>query len=217
MSLARSARRLRALVRRNCGQIFAQRQCPIRIWGATLLVTPPKVVVERVLAGLEARGCVARPAYGGFGECEKDRADPAARARRRDIQRRDAISVHFYPADGSPFHGHPHVMLPHRPRHAICCPSRGPSFGLFPRHRWYSQRDNGPTPYTCERFLISGLGAPNLHQVASGPGLCRDLRGQLPDNGGSALRPRPRGLERGGGLQHGEIRKAAPDDLQPDR
>ena len=93
----------------------------------------------------------------------KDRADPAAGARRRDIQRRDAVSVHFYPADRDPFHGHPHVMFPHRPRHAICCPSRGPSFGLFPRHRWYSQRENGTTPYTCERFLVSGLGAPNLH------------------------------------------------------
>jgi hypothetical protein len=56
-------------------------------------------------------------------------------------------------------------MFPHRPRHAIRCPSRGPSFGLFPRHRWYSQRENGTTPYTCERFLVSGLGTPNLHQV----------------------------------------------------
>src|SRR5438105_14706987 len=58
-------------------------------------------------------------------------------------------------------------MFPDRPRHAICCPSRGPSFGLFPRHRWYSQRENGTTPYTCERFLVSGFGAPNLHQVAT--------------------------------------------------
>lgn len=58
-------------------------------------------------------------------------------------------------------------MFPHRPRHAICCPSRGPSFGLFPRHRWYSQRENGTTPYTCEPFLVSGLGTPNLHQVAT--------------------------------------------------
>src|SRR2546421_1904146 len=73
----------------------------------------------------------------------------------------------FYPADRGPFHGHPHVMFPHRPRHAICCPSRGPSFGLFARHRWYGQRENGTTPYTCERFLVSGLGAPNLHQVAT--------------------------------------------------
>jgi hypothetical protein len=58
-------------------------------------------------------------------------------------------------------------MFPHRPRHAICCPSRGPSFGLFARHRWYSQRENGTTSYTCERFLVSGLGTPNLHQVVT--------------------------------------------------
>src|SRR5437660_5199019 len=162
-----SARRLHALVRRSRGQIFAQRPCPIRICRATSEVTPPKVVVEGVLAGLETRSRVAGVPYGGFGECQKDRADPAAGARRRDIQRRDAVSVHFYPADRSPFHGHPHVMFPHRPRHAICCPSRGPSFGLFPRHRWYSQRENCTPPYTCERFLVSGLGAPNLHQVAT--------------------------------------------------
>src|SRR5262249_42711277 len=56
-------------------------------------------------------------------------------------------------------------MFPHRPRHAICCLSRGPSFGLFPRHRWYSQRKNGTTPYACERFLVSGFGTPNMHQA----------------------------------------------------
>ena len=58
-------------------------------------------------------------------------------------------------------------MFPHRPRHPICRPSRGPPFGLFPRHRWYSQRENGTTPYTCERCLVNGLGTPNLHQVAT--------------------------------------------------
>ena len=105
--------------------------------------------------------------YAVLGECQKRRADTATRARRRDIQRGDAVSVHFYPADGSPFHGHPHLMFPHRPRHAIGCPSRGPSLGLFPRHRWYSQRENGTTPYACECFLVSGLGTPNLHQVAT--------------------------------------------------
>src|SRR5437660_1519037 len=77
------------------------------------------------------------------------------------------VAVHFYPADRGLFHGHPHVMFPHCPRHAICCSSRGPSFGLFPRHRRYRQRENGTTPYTCERFLVSGFGAPNLHQVAT--------------------------------------------------
>src|SRR5712691_12434467 len=106
-----SARRLHALVRRNCGQIFAQRPCPIRICRATSSVTPPKVVVERVLAGLETRSRVAGAPYGGFGECQKNRADPAAGARRRDIQRRDTVSAHFYPADRSPFDGHPHVMF----------------------------------------------------------------------------------------------------------
>jgi hypothetical protein len=124
------------------------------------------------------RSRVAGVPYGGFGECQKDRADPAAGARRRDIQCRDAISVYFYPADRGPFHGYPHVMFSHRPRHAICCPSRGPSFGLFPRHRWYSQRENGTTSYTCERFLVSGLGTPNLHQAATTwpDSICLELR-----------------------------------------
>ena len=58
-----------------------------------------------------------------------------------------------------------HVPASPAPRDLL--PSRGPSFGLFPRHRWYSQRENGTTPYTCERFPVSGLGAPNLHQVAT--------------------------------------------------
>jgi hypothetical protein len=58
-------------------------------------------------------------------------------------------------------------MFPYRPRHAICGPSHGPSFGLFPRHHWYRQRENGTTPYTCERFLVSGLGTPNPHHVAT--------------------------------------------------
>jgi hypothetical protein len=55
-------------------------------------------------------------------------------------------------------------MFSYRAGHAICCASRGPSFGLFPRHDWHSQRENGTTPYTCERFLVSGLGTPNLDQ-----------------------------------------------------
>ena len=58
-------------------------------------------------------------------------------------------------------------MLPHRSRHAIYCPSCGPPFGLFPRHRRYSQRENGTTPYTRECILVSSLGTPNLHKVAT--------------------------------------------------
>jgi hypothetical protein len=58
-------------------------------------------------------------------------------------------------------------MFPNRPRNAICCRSRSPCFGLFDRNRWHGQRENGMTPYTCERFLVSGFGTPNLRQVAS--------------------------------------------------
>jgi len=58
-------------------------------------------------------------------------------------------------------------MVPHRPRYAIGGRSRRPLFGLFPRHRWYGQPENGTPPDTCERFLVSGVGTPNLHQVAS--------------------------------------------------
>ena len=162
-----SARRLHALVRCSCGQISPQRPCPIRICRATSSVAPPKVVVEGVLAGREMRSRVAGVPYGRFGECQKNRADPAAGARRRDIQRRDAVSIHFHPARSRPLPRPPHVMFPHCARRAICCPSRGPSFGLFPRHRRYRQRENGTTPYTCERFLVSGLGTPNLHQVTT--------------------------------------------------
>jgi hypothetical protein len=57
-------------------------------------------------------------------------------------------------------------MFPHRPRHAIGGPSCGPAFGLFPRHRGCSQRENGSVPYICERFLVSGFGTPDLHLVA---------------------------------------------------
>ena len=58
-------------------------------------------------------------------------------------------------------------MFPHRPRHAIYCPSRGPPFGLFPRHRRYSQRENGTTAYTRECLFVSSLRTPNLHRVAT--------------------------------------------------
>src|SRR5947208_3645337 len=68
---------------------------------------------------------------------------------------------------GAPSTATTHTSCSRIARHAICCPSRGPSLGLFPRHRWYRQRENGTTPYTCERFLVSGLGAPNLHQVTT--------------------------------------------------
>jgi hypothetical protein len=40
-------------------------------------------------------------------------------------------------------------------------------FGLFHRHRRHGQLENGIPPDTCERFLVSGLGAPNPHQVAA--------------------------------------------------
>src|SRR3989454_1614894 len=56
-----------------------------------------------------------------------------------------------------------HVPASLAPRDLL--PSRGPSFGLFPRHRWYSQRENGTPPYACERFLVSGLGTPNPHAL----------------------------------------------------
>src|SRR5262245_2444237 len=58
-------------------------------------------------------------------------------------------------------------MVPNRPSNAICCRSRSPFFGLFHRNRWHSQRKNSTTSYTCERFLVSGFGTPNLHHVAS--------------------------------------------------
>ncbi len=58
-------------------------------------------------------------------------------------------------------------MVPQRPRYAIGGRSRGPLFGLFPRHPWYGQRENGTPPDTCERFLVGGAGTPNVHQVAS--------------------------------------------------
>jgi hypothetical protein len=90
-----------------------------------------------------------------------------ASARRRDIQRRNAVSVELYPADRGRFHGHPHVMLPNRPRNAICCHLRSPCFGLFDRYRWHGQRANGTPPDTCERLLVSGFGTPNVHQVTS--------------------------------------------------
>jgi hypothetical protein len=57
-------------------------------------------------------------------------------------------------------------MFSNRPRNAICC-SHGPLLCLFDRHRWHGQCENGTTPYPCERFLVSGFGTPNLHQVAS--------------------------------------------------
>jgi hypothetical protein len=57
-------------------------------------------------------------------------------------------------------------MLPQRPCHTISYPSCRPSFGLFPGHRGYSQRENGTTPDARERFLVSGPGTPNLRQVA---------------------------------------------------
>jgi hypothetical protein len=58
-------------------------------------------------------------------------------------------------------------MFPNRPSNAIRCRSRSPFFGLFHRNRWHGQPENGTTPYTCEHFLVSGFGTPNLHQVAS--------------------------------------------------
>jgi hypothetical protein len=58
-------------------------------------------------------------------------------------------------------------MVLNRPRHAICCRSRSPFFGLFPRHCWYGQRENGTPPDTGERFLVSGFGTPNLYHVVS--------------------------------------------------
>jgi hypothetical protein len=58
-------------------------------------------------------------------------------------------------------------MVPNRPCNAICCRSRRPFFGLFHRHRWHGQRENGTTPYICERFLVRGFSTPNLHHVAS--------------------------------------------------
>src|SRR5262252_6688827 len=45
--------------------------------------------------------------------------------------------------------------------------ARAPPFGLFPRHRRYSQRQNGTTPYTRECILVSSLGTPNLHKVVT--------------------------------------------------
>ena len=149
------------------GRIFAQRPGSIGIWRVTSTVAPPEVEVERVLAGLETRSRVAGAPYGGFGSCKKGRADPSTEARRRDIKCRNAVSVYPYPGDRHPVHSHPHVMVPNRPRDAICCRSRRPRFGLFHRHRWYGQRENGMTPDTCKRFLVSGFSTPNLHQVAS--------------------------------------------------
>jgi hypothetical protein len=58
-------------------------------------------------------------------------------------------------------------MVPNRPYNAICYRSRGPLFGLFHRQRWYSQHENGIPPDTCEGFLVSGFGAPNVHPGAS--------------------------------------------------
>jgi hypothetical protein len=54
-------------------------------------------------------------------------------------------------------------MVPNRPHNAICCRSRRPLFGLFHRHRWHGQHENGIPPDTCERFLVSGFGTPNPH------------------------------------------------------
>ena len=82
-----------------------------------------------------------------------------------DIQCRDTVLVHFYPADRGPFHGHPHVMS----RMARATRSAAPRVAhLRPvaRHRWHSQRENGTTPYTGERFLVSGLNTSNLHPIA---------------------------------------------------
>src|SRR5207249_1476214 len=74
-----SACRLHAPARRNCGQIYAQRPCPISICRPASEVPPPKVVVERVLAGLETRGGVAAAPYAAVGESASSRYHIAER------------------------------------------------------------------------------------------------------------------------------------------
>jgi hypothetical protein len=58
-------------------------------------------------------------------------------------------------------------MVLNRPSNAIRDWSRRPFFGLFHRHRWHGQRENGTPPYICEHVLVSGFGTPSLNQVAS--------------------------------------------------
>jgi hypothetical protein len=58
-------------------------------------------------------------------------------------------------------------MFPNRAGNPIGCHVRGPFFSLFYRKHGHGQCEDGTTPQTCERFLVSGFGTPNLHQVAS--------------------------------------------------
>jgi hypothetical protein len=60
-------------------------------------------------------------------------------------------------------------MVPYRPRDAIGGRSHDPLLGLFPRHRWHGQRENGAPPDACERVLVSGVRTPNPGQGASAP------------------------------------------------
>src|SRR5262245_7414340 len=101
------------------GQIFAQRICSLGIGRATANVAPPEVEVERVRAGFETRCRVAGTLDRGFGPRQKDGADPAAGVRRRDIQRRDTLTVYLDPADCGPVHHDPHVMVSDRPSDPI--------------------------------------------------------------------------------------------------
>lgn len=123
--------------------------------------------MERILAGVETRSRMAGVSYGCLGTCEQGRTDPSTGVGRRHIQRRDAVAVDLDPADRRVVHGHPHVMVPDRSRYSIRCRSRGPSFGLVPRVRRDRERENGATSYRCERVLVSGFGAPDLHAIAS--------------------------------------------------
>src|SRR5262245_7660315 len=90
-----------------------------------------------------------------------------------------------------------HAMARARPAR-----SSGP-IGVSRRAYWIGVASGGTSPRSLRPR--PGIRAARL-RASPGPGA----------DGGTGCRPRPRLLERGGGLQHGEVREAAADDLETD-
>lgn len=134
---------------------------------AVMKVVPTEVESERVLASIEKCHWVAGTPDRAFSSYKQGRTDPASRARRRDIQRCNAVLVYLDPADHTLFYRDPHLMLSNRSHNPIRGRLRGPCFGLRDRQCWHSQREDGTPPNSGEHLLVDACGTSNLQHLVS--------------------------------------------------